>query len=215
MPTTTQPIPATTLKTGTSEVRLATGRLNLIATIIVLLILILGALLYDYIWEGFSAYSSGYLLGSILYQYFWETLLCALLANLLLSYLLLYFLNGRKAKDIGFIANWAGVAFYTKRRFLHQTPPAPEVLPARPAAACRLAGRVARRARLLHRPTGGLFLRADEPGSGHRRPDAVVPPQLPPAQRLRPADGDILVHGRGYLRPRTATSASTGAIIRR
>lgn len=115
MPTTTQPIPATTLKTGTSEVRLATGRLNLIATIIVLLILILGALLYDYIWEGFSAYSSGYLLGSILYQYFWETLLCAFLANLLLNYLLFYFLNGRKAKDIGFIANWAGVAFYTKR----------------------------------------------------------------------------------------------------
>lgn len=112
MPTTTQP---TTPKTGTSEVRLATGRLNLIALVIILLILILGALLYDYIWEGFSAYSSGYLLGSILYQYFWETLLCAFLANLLLSYLLLYFLNGRKAKDIGFIANWAGVAFYTKR----------------------------------------------------------------------------------------------------
>ena len=42
-------------------------------------------------------------------------MLCAFLANLLLSYLLLYFLNGRKAKDIGFIANWAGVAFYTKR----------------------------------------------------------------------------------------------------
>ena len=100
MPTTTQPIPATTLKTGTSEVRLATGRLNLIA---------------NYIWEGFSAYSSGYLLGSILYQYFWETLLCAFLANLLLNYLLFYFLNGRKAKNIGFIANWAGVAFYTKR----------------------------------------------------------------------------------------------------
>ena len=104
MPTTTQPSPATTPKTGTSEVRLATGRLNLIATIIVLLILILGSLLYDYIWEGFSAYSSGYLLGSILYQYFWETLLCAFLV-----------LNGRKAKNIGFIANWAGVAFYTKR----------------------------------------------------------------------------------------------------
>ena len=112
MPTTTQP---TTLKTGTSEVRLATGRLNLIALVGTLLIFILGSLLYNYIWEDFSAYSSGYLLGSILYQYFWETLLCALLANLLLSYLLFYFLNGRKAKDIGFIANWAGVAFYTKR----------------------------------------------------------------------------------------------------
>ena len=112
MPTTTQP---TTLKTGTSEVRLATGRLNFIALVGTLLIFILGSLLYNYIWEGFSAYSSGYLLGSILYQYFWETLLCAFLANLLLSYLLLYFLNGRKAKDIGFIANWAGVAFYTKR----------------------------------------------------------------------------------------------------
>ena len=154
MPTTTQPIPATTLKTGTSEVRLATG----VGT---LLIFILGSLLYNYIWEDFSAYSSGYLLGSILYQYFWETTLCALLANLLLSYLLLYFLNGRKAKNIGFIANWAGVAFYTKR-------PLPLKF------SCRLAGRVARRARLLHRPTGGLFLRADEPGSGHRRPDAVV-----------------------------------------
>lgn len=115
MPTTTQPSPATTLKTGTSEVRLATGRLNLIALVGTLLIFILGSLLYNYIWEGFSAYSSGYLLGSILYQYFWETTLCALLANLLLSYLLLYFLNGRKAKDIGFITNWAGVAFYTKR----------------------------------------------------------------------------------------------------
>ena len=112
MPTTTQP---TTLKTGTSEVRLATGRLNFIALVGTLLIFILGSLLYNYIWEDFSAYSSGYLLGSILYQYFWETLLCALLANLLLNYLLFYFLNGRKAKDIGFIANWAGVAFYTKR----------------------------------------------------------------------------------------------------
>lgn len=115
MPTTTHPIPATTLKTGTSEVRLATGRLNLIALVGTLLIFILGSLLYNYIWEGFSAYSSGYLLGSILYQYFWETLLCAFLANLLLNYLLFYLLNGRKAKDIGFIANWAGVAFYTKR----------------------------------------------------------------------------------------------------
>ena len=167
MPTTTQPSPATTPKTGTSEVRLATGRLNLIATIIVLLILILGALLYDYIWEDFSAYSSGYLLGSILYQYFWETFLCAFLANLLLNYLLFYFLNGRKAKNIGFIANWAGVAFYTKRplplKFFRLVLLLPAVLLG-----------VARRARLLHRPTGGLFLRADEPGSGHRRPDAVV-----------------------------------------
>ena len=48
MPTTTQPIPATTPKTGTSEVRLATGRLNLIALVGILLIFILGSLLYNY-----------------------------------------------------------------------------------------------------------------------------------------------------------------------
>ena len=115
MPTTTQPIPATTPKTGTNEVRLATGRLNLIGLITFLLIFILGSLLYDYIWEGISAYESGYRIGGTLYQYFWRTAVCTFLANLLLSGLLLYFLNGRKAKDIGFIANWAGVAFYTKR----------------------------------------------------------------------------------------------------
>ena len=151
MPTTTQPIPATTPKTGTNEVRLATGRLNLIGLITFLLIFILGSLLYDYIWEGISAYESGYRIGGTLYQYFWRTAVCTFLANLLLSGLLLYFLNGRKAKDIGFIANWAGVAFYTKRPL--------------PLKFC---------ARLLHRPTGDLPLRIDEPGNGHRRPDAVV-----------------------------------------
>lgn len=99
-----------------SEIRLNLTKLTLLILVLWVLYFFGGTLLFIYIWEEATAYNLGFYTHTYwALPSFWLKLAIMFLAYMLLQSLLIYFLNGRRLKNLRFYFGYSFLGFLPKQ----------------------------------------------------------------------------------------------------
>lgn len=98
------------------EVKVNMTHLNTIIAYLILVLLIFGGLLYNWIWGGLSDYQGGYGIGKMIRLYIFSfrgisILICSYLIYCMIQYFLLYCFLGKDYRSIRWHHNWQSCGF--------------------------------------------------------------------------------------------------------
>lgn len=118
MKTATQLKPSPATLPNSVKVTLYQGSINLWTAFIYALLFFAAPPVYCYVWEDLPSLSITHLLTGFWSSYLLSMFVFALAANLLISYLTLYFCNGRQTKAIRCYYNRTTIGYYSTRPVL-------------------------------------------------------------------------------------------------
>lgn len=98
------------------EVKVSTARITVLGVLFLIVLLIAGGLLFNYVWGGVSSYSAGYELGQSLRLHVicsegFAIMVFCFLGYTLLQYGLLYWFSGRDRRALRWNVDWKTLGF--------------------------------------------------------------------------------------------------------
>lgn len=102
------------------EVKVGAVRINVFIVMFICILLITGALLFNYVWGEATFYDAGYQLGRIFKHYFidlkgaWVMISC-IVGYILLQYVLLYWFSGKDRKSLQWNTDWKSWGFLLRK----------------------------------------------------------------------------------------------------